>query len=233
TRCALGNLAMLAALLAGGCDLPGQPDPNLRPEGRALTGPELFQTHCAGCHGADGKLGPAPPLNDPIFIGCMPREEIVRVITSGRPGTPMPAFARAAGGPLNDAQIQEIATNLPSPEEKSEQWYPSWLGLDRPIAKGDPQRGEHVFHRACAPCHGDHGEGTDGAGAINDLAFLEITSDRLLRRLIITGRPDLDMPDYRSSDGRDDDFRPLDEKDVNDLVALLAAWRRGETVEPH
>jgi mono/diheme cytochrome c family protein len=219
------------ALLTGGCDLPGKPDSSSRPESRALTGIELFKTHCAGCHGANGILGPAPPLNDPIFIDRMPREEIVRVIASGRPGTPMPAFANKFGGPLTEVQIRELAQNLPHSRSEPEVWRPAWLALDRPIAKGDAQRGWQVFQQACAPCHGHRGEGTDGAGAINNRQFLELTSDRLLRRLIITGRPDLGMPDYRSSDGRDDDFQALDEKDVNDLVALLAAWRRGENVE--
>ena len=27
----------------------------------------LYATNCAACHGADGKLGAAPPLNDPLF----------------------------------------------------------------------------------------------------------------------------------------------------------------------
>ncbi|HEX3655789.1 MAG TPA: c-type cytochrome [Pirellulales bacterium] len=229
-RCALVGLIVLIALLPAGCDLPGQPDPNLRSEGRALTGPELFQTHCAGCHGAEGKLGPAPPLNDSLFAKIMPRDELLRVIAHGRPGTPMPAFSRESGGPLSKEQIGAI-TWPHTGGQPSNATTPDWLRLDRPIAAGDAKRGAAAFNRACAPCHGDHGEGTEGAGAINDLAFLEITSDQLLRRLIITGRPDLDMPDYRSPDGRDDDFQPLDEKDINDLVALLAAWRRGETIE--
>ena len=32
----------------------------------------LYGRNCAGCHGADGKFGPAPPLNDPLFLAIVP-----------------------------------------------------------------------------------------------------------------------------------------------------------------
>ena len=66
------------------------------------------------------------------------------------------------------------------------------------------------------------------AGAINDVAFLALTSDQTLRRIIITGRPDLKMPDYASRDGRAKDFAPLTSAEIDDLVALLAQWRSAE-----
>ena len=40
----------------------------------------LYKTHCAGCHGADGKLGPAPPLTDPLFLAIVHDGELLRVI---------------------------------------------------------------------------------------------------------------------------------------------------------
>ena len=49
---------------------------------------QLYSTHCAGCHGADGKDGPAPPLNDPLFLTIVPDEVLHRVITEGRPVRP-------------------------------------------------------------------------------------------------------------------------------------------------
>ena len=63
------------------------------------------------------------------------------------------------------------------------------------------------------------------AGAINDVAFLSLTSDQALRRIIITGRPDLNMPNYASRDGRAKDYAPLTSTEIDDLVALLAQWR--------
>ena len=35
-----------------------------------------------------------------------------------------------------------------------------------------------VFAKACAGCHGDHGQGSKTAGAINDHAFLHLASDQ-------------------------------------------------------
>jgi len=94
------------------------------------------------------------------------------------------------------------------------------------VASGDSERGAAVFKRACACCHGDHGQGDD-AGAINNRAFLALISDQALRRYAITGRPDLGMPDYAGKDDRPEDFEPLSAGEIDDLVALLARWREG------
>ncbi len=87
------------------------------------------------------------------------------------------------------------------------------------------QRGAQAYERACSGCHGDRGKG-DSAGAIGDPAFLALLSDQVLRRLIITGRSDLKMPDYAQTDGRDDDFRPLSSDEINDLVAYLRSLEK-------
>jgi mono/diheme cytochrome c family protein len=91
--------------------------------------------------------------------------------------------------------------------------------------------GARVFARACAGCHGPSGQGEkDGrasrGGALNNPAFLALVSDQALRRLIITGRPDLGMPAYDGSDGRPPDFRALTPAQIDDLVALLKSWRQ-------
>jgi cytochrome c oxidase cbb3-type subunit III len=52
-------------------------------------------------------------------------------------------------------------------------------------------------------------------------------SDHALRRLAITGRPDLGMPAYDGKDGRAPDFQPLTSAEIDDVVALLAYWRQG------
>lgn len=225
-------LSVLAALAAG-CDLPGKPDPADRPvpADQVKDFGSLYATRCAGCHGADGRLGPAPPLNDALFLAIVPDVELLRVIREGRvvsPGqrTPMPAFATGHGGPLTEEQIQVLAEGLKQrwggapPKEVP----PPYLA---PREAGDKERGARVFALACVGCHGDQGQGGDEAGAINDRAFLALISDQALRRIIITGRRDLGMPDYADPNWRSPKFEPLTSGDINDLVALLAYWRLG------
>jgi mono/diheme cytochrome c family protein len=202
----------------------------------------LFQRNCAGCHGTDGKLGPAPPLNDKLFLSLVPDAELVRVVASGRPGTLMPAFAQAAGGSLTVEQVAVLAhgikTNWGSVEPTPGGAPPYLVERAGPVTAkpGGPDEGAMVFSRACASCHGERGQGGrqsaaakgNAAGAINDPNFLALSSDQVLRRTIIVGRPDLGMPDYRDHMGRPEGFLPLSAKDVANLTALLASWRAGK-----
>jgi mono/diheme cytochrome c family protein len=253
-------------VLLAGCHWPGKPNPAERPvpENQVVKFDKLYGRHCAGCHGADGRLGPAPPLNDPLFRAGIPEKELERVIRSGRPGTPMTAFAREKGGWLTPAQIQVLVYEIKGvryrvTEERNGEaakpmvvrdasgiapkWgVPPTLGTDVPPYRpprpasdgggaGDRERGAKVFARACADCHGEKGLGFEKGGRrlqrINDPAFLALISDQALRRYAITGRPDLGMPDYAGARPGAKDFRPLTPREVTDLVAFLAGWRRG------
>jgi mono/diheme cytochrome c family protein len=229
-------LAILAVLTAG-CDLPGKPREADRTEREDFG--VLYEARCAGCHGADGKLGPAPPLNDPIFLAIVPDSELLRVIREGRvvssgQKSPMPAFARGKGGPLTDAQVKVLAEGI----------KPRWEAAMPPTSPlppyhgaatgggGEKDKGARLFTRACAECHGVQGQGErDGhplrGGAINNQAFLALTTDQELRRIIITGRPDLGMPPYDGKQDRPPDFRALTPGEIDDLVALLKDWRQG------
>ncbi len=206
----------------------------------------LFKENCRGCHGEDGRFGPAPPLNDPVFLAIVPDEELLHVITHGRAvnaeyRTPMPAFARGSGGPLPDEgnynQVQALAQGIKetwgqgqAPTEKPPRYRaPAWWQ-----PQGDKDEGFAVFAMACAGCHGQAGEGRKDKGGkwkvgpIHDPAFLSLMSDQALRRIVITGRPDLGMPHYAGKEGRGANFKPLTDQDVSDVTALLASWRSGK-----
>jgi cytochrome c oxidase cbb3-type subunit 3/ubiquinol-cytochrome c reductase cytochrome c subunit len=203
----------------------------------------LYGTRCAGCHGVDGKLGPAPSLNDPVFLAIVPDAELRDVIAEGRAvsatqRSPMPGFARARGGPLTDAQVKVLAHGI------KKRWRLAVSGEAPPpylspagLMNGNLDNGARVFARACAGCHGRQGQGGEHAGrsvgAINEPAFLALISDRALRRTVITGRPDLGMPAYDGTDGRTDDFQRLTSTQIDDLVTLLASWRQGGTAGDH
>jgi mono/diheme cytochrome c family protein len=238
--------------------LPGKPVPRdqfERPE-TVLTFAELFRDNCAACHGNNGRLGAGPPLNDALFRALVTLPELEQVLKEGRPGTLMPAFDLRNGGTLTEAQIQLLVFEIKGipyrvtlPKEEGGNAYvvadgagtvPSWgtpsavTGAPPLTAKsnGDWQAGLTVFQMSCANCHGDKGRGIDRPGsprlALKDRTFLALSSDRVLRRYVITGRPDLGMPDFRGKEGRGDAFTPLSATDVADVTALLAHWRTSD-----
>jgi mono/diheme cytochrome c family protein len=233
-------IALSGLVLLSGCEflsrheLPGKPNPDDRPvpQNKIVDFAQLYATNCASCHGADGRLGPAPPLDDPIFLAIVPDEELLRLVERGRTGTPMPGFSQRHGGPLTKEQVQALAEGIKPRWRKSDSSHeatalPGYAVALPPEAESAEAvaRGEQVFAEACAKCHGTDGQGGDTVGPVNEPDFLVLASDQMLRRIIITGRPDLGMPDFAGTDGRSDDFHPLTSEQIDDLVALLAHWR--------
>ena len=227
----LCSFVMLSLILvSAGCELPGKPTPKDKavPDEDQTKFSTIFDTNCIGCHGKAGKLGPGPPLADPLFLAIATKENLRAVIARGRKDTLMPAFATSSGGTLSDKQIDILVAGLPTlekPEKPPTDPYPL---LDEKSA-GDTTRGLTVFGRACSGCHGDRGQGGKfkdrSIGAIHEPAVLQLMSNQLLRRYIITGRDDLGMPGYAGQAGRGADFKPLTDQEIDDLVALLASWR--------
>lgn len=213
----------LASLLAG-CDaLPGKPtlaDKPLRPE-QIVDFATLYGQNCAGCHGADGLMGAARPLNDPMYLALAGRERLIEITAQGVPRTAMPGFARAAGGMLTDQQVAIIVDGM------QRQWgaagalrnvvLPPYAAAE----PGDTAAGAVAFARHCAQCHGGDGRGGEKGGSVVDGAYLALVSDQALRVAVICGRIDLGMPDWRG--GRDG--ARLSEQEIADVVAWLASKR--------
>ena len=156
----------------------------------------LYARHCAGCHGADGRLGAARPLNDPLYLALVPRERLRHVIAQGVPGTSQPAFAQSAGGELTDAQVDALVQGLIAtwgrPDAARDAALPPYDS-----EPGEAGRGKMVYAAACAGCHGPEGRGGPKGGTIVDPSYLALVSDQGLRATVIAGRPDLGMPDWR------------------------------------
>lgn len=227
TRLRTASWAVLLSLaaLAAGCARTGPSRPV--PADRVLDFATLYGQNCSGCHGADGQFGPAPPLNDPVFLAIVPDAVLLQVVAEGRPGTPMPAFARKSGGTLTDEQVRVLAGGIKTRWKASppEIAAPSYLAEE---GHGNRARGARAFEHACASCHGDEGRGgKDKVGPVNDPAFLALISDQAIRRYIITGRRDLKMPNFAGKEGRPEGFRSLTAQEVADLVDLFSGWRRG------
>ena len=226
-------LPIAALVVLTSCDrLPGRPDAAAeysRPRDvKDFT--TLYSTHCSGCHGEDGRLGAARPLNDPVYLAVVSDTTLTRVIRQGVRGTAMPAFGGTRG--LSDEQITILTEGIRS------RWGEAGVlgGTVAPhysiaeaeaagVAAGTPTRGEDVYRRACRKCHGDHSAGSAGsAGSIVDPSYLALVSDQALRSAVIFGRIDLGMADWRGervASGR----APLTELDIADLVAWLVSRR--------
>jgi mono/diheme cytochrome c family protein len=112
--------------------------------------------NCAQCHGPNGEGGfaatdpswPAPPLNN-VFARYT-RDEILRIVRMGRPGTPMPSWGIEFGGPLNEQKIEDIVNFIETfQKEEDEKWE---------LPK-DMTSGREVFAEKCAVCHGPNARG--------------------------------------------------------------------------
>src|SRR5262249_42550680 len=93
----LATLMLLG--LTASCDrLPGKPTPAERWQSMTeLTNFDpLYEQNCSGCHGADGHLGAARPLNDPLYLALVSVAALRAVIAQGVAGTTAPAFAQQA-----------------------------------------------------------------------------------------------------------------------------------------
>jgi mono/diheme cytochrome c family protein len=129
--------------------------------------------NCAGCHGAEGVGGQAPPYTltdtDGAFVATVTwrapalntvllrfsEEELREILVYGRPGTPMPAWGAEGGGPLTTQQIDELIAYLRSIQITSEASQTQVelalreeLGLAEgaPIDYADPDVGEALFN---------------------------------------------------------------------------------------
>ena len=217
-------LSSLAALLAlAGCSASGKPAPGPEvPRPDSILDPTvLYSQNCAGCHGAEGRKGPAMDLSDPVYLSIVDDDTLRSTISKGRPGTAMSAFAQKEGGMLTDEQVNAIIRGI------RERWSkPNVLaGVAAPpyAAKthGNPQQGEAVYATFCASCHGTGVKGGAKAGSVTGGAYLSLISDQGLRTIVIAGRPDFDAPDWRNNVAG----HPMTDQQISDVVAWLSAQR--------
>jgi len=216
--------SVLALFVLSGCSrFPGKPGPGPEvPRPDSIVDPVvLFSQNCAGCHGADGKQGPAMMLSDPVYLAIVDDETLRTVVSKGRPGTAMSAFAQKEGGMLTDEQVNAIIRGI------RQRWSkPDALGSDvaPPYAAKSPGNATHglaVYGTYCASCHGPDGNGGEKAGSIVKHAYLALITDQGLRTIVITGRPDFNAPDWRNNVPG----HPMTEQDITDVVAWLASQR--------
>jgi cytochrome c oxidase cbb3-type subunit 3 len=228
------SLAAIPALsLLMGCNarLPGKPTAAERWRAPADVSDfnQLYRQNCAGCHGADGRLGAARSLNDPLYQAVVTDDALRQVIAHGRPGTNMPAFSQQVGGSLTDRQIESLISGMRAqwsrPDEFKGVELPSYSSSVNASQTGDALRGAAAYQTYCSRCHGAGGAG-GSAGSIVDPHFLNMVSDQGLRTTVIAGRSDLGKPDWRSNlPGH-----PMSPQEIDDVVAWIAGHRQPPSV---
>jgi mono/diheme cytochrome c family protein len=134
---------------------------------------EVLNLECARCHGAKAEGGAAtfllqpsgpgelaktvswtaPSLNDVLLR--FSRDEVTQIITYGRPGTPMPAWGLAGGGPLPEQPIEDLVSYLQSIQLTPEEAMKRNTAKADAIMKDNPgiSEGQALFMAACARCH--------------------------------------------------------------------------------
>jgi mono/diheme cytochrome c family protein len=181
----------------------------------------LYRRLCASCHG-DGTHGTwdrffnrfMPAVRGPGLRAVADRKYIETAITSGRPGTLMPAWGKTAGG-LMPAQISALAGYLLDGSVSLGGTPPGPAQTLRPVPAvkgGDSRRGRELFTQLCAGCHGSN----KLAPSLGNSVFQRSADDAFLARTICNGRPDTAMPAFQrpGADG-------LTDAEVRDLVAYL------------
>jgi cytochrome c oxidase cbb3-type subunit 3 len=177
-------------------------------------GRSLFVAYCPVCHGQQGEGVDGPSLNDKQFLAETTDQTIFSLISSGVPGSEMPAWNQLNGGPFTDQQVRQLVAFIRN-------WEPTAPDRRAEALKGDPAQGLLIFDSTCFICHGENGQGTDRAVALNDPARLAQFDDEWYTNTIAQGRPAQGMPTWGTV---------LSPQQIRDLVALLRAWQRGETV---
>jgi len=180
----------------------------------------LYATHCAGCHGADGTLGPARPMRDAAYLATVPRNRLIEVVAAGQ-GVLMPALAQSKGGAVPDADLVRLVDGMLAEWGKSGKALAvAWSG---PL--GDASRGATTYATFCQTCHGAADGRTPGTrGSVSDPNYLRLVSDQALRSAILFGRADLGGTCNGPYPGQATN-RALRADEVSDVVAFLAARR--------
>jgi mono/diheme cytochrome c family protein len=223
---------VLVVSVCGSCSrAPGQPGPEsqvVRPS-ELMNFEVLYATHCAGCHGPQGKGGPAIALADPVYLAIADEATLDRVTREGVPGTAMPAFATSAGGLLTDAQVSALVRGIRARWAKPEALQGANPPPYAPKSPGDSKRGRQVYGVYCASCHGPEGRGGPRASSIVDGSFLALVSDQGLRTTVIVGRPELGAPDWRANVPG----KPMSDQEISDVVAWLVSQRSAFPGQPY
>jgi len=191
-------------------------------EGDPERGGELYVAYGDACHGIDGQGRIGASLES--FPGIRIDAALTAIIANGVPGSVMPAWAAANGGPLSAQDIADLAAYIQTAFDGTEPIHPAPTYVPPMISAfpdipGDPTDGAVVFHESCAACHGEQGQGVFGytlakAWPANDPAAY-------VRSVVAAGIEGTQMPAWAQANGG-----PLSEQQVADVAAYVLSLNR-------
>lgn len=202
---------LLLGALACSCSRPPARETNAATTDDARGGPQLYRTYCSLCHGDDGDgyaSDNANSLRNPDFLAVATTEFLRAAIADGRIDTPMSAYSRLHGGPLEDAEVDTLVAYIESWRDGAEE------DVHGQTVTGVASRAQPVYAQRCASCHGPRGQGVT-AVSLSNPRFLETVSDGYLLRSIAKGRRGTPMPAFEDE---------LSAAQLGDLVALIRGW---------
>jgi len=221
----LSFISLILVMSSLGCHRrigpPNDQEELMRPED-VVSFDRLYKQNCSACHGENGSGGPALDLANPNYQALVDDGSLRHWITSGMPGTQMPAFGDSAGGFLTPQQVDTLVTGMRS----------RWAHADHKVHDmppyssstiGNSEQGHQIFRVNCSSCH------QQGQQKITDTSYLALMSDQSLRTIAIAGRPDIGQPDWKQVHPG----QPFTDQDVSDIVAYLHSLRCDTPGQPY
>lgn len=218
----------LCLLLISGCDwMPGRPTlaQKWRSPEDVVAFKDLYAQNCLACHGDGQSKAGSITLKNPVYLAAIPRDVLRSTIANGVAGHNMPAFSVAAGGSLQDSQIETLVDGILAWADAKK--LPATPIPPYAAALGDVVSGKAAYTASCASCHGPDGKGGK-AGSIVDKYYLSLVSDQYLRSVIIAGRPELGCPDFSSRRPGS----PMTPQAIADVLAWISFQRVNEFDQP-
>ncbi|MGC1869815.1 MAG: c-type cytochrome [Acidobacteriaceae bacterium] len=147
-RCRLPVMLVWSSLiLFMGTSAFGQDRPGVGPDQNQ--GAQLFSSHCAYCHGADGRGGRAPAIATLPKVVALSNQDLIGIVHKGEADQGMPAFPD-----LGDEGTKAVVQYLRMLQG---------VTANGPAAKlaGDPDTGRKIFFgkAQCSTCHMILGKG--------------------------------------------------------------------------
>ena len=184
-------------------------------------GARLYAENCALCHGEDGE-GRVGATLAKDWPSIRPDLRVRETIINGVPGTLMPAWSSAMGGPLNEEEIDALVFYILSWQSGGPPYIFSTPGprlalTPPPGVVGDPNNGANLFNANCAVCHGLQGEGRVGATLAKD--WSSFRPDLRVKSVIVSGVEGSVMPAWSQEHGG-----PFSEQMIDNIVAYILTW---------